>query len=122
MTGQGQLRDLVEEEGGTGGTGLVAQERVPRGLAVELGVRHPRALESDERTLGPAALGMDGPRQDLLARPGLTEREDIGVGRCNDESRPATCPFPPQPPTGDGGGKERPPRPLRRGARCIPEK
>src|SRR5690606_7509214 len=90
LEGEGELADLVEEEGAAlrllegalaGGGGaregalLVAEE-----LALHQLRGDRRAVHGDEGTLGPPAAAVDGARHQLLAGPGLAEDRDRGQG------------------------------------------
>jgi hypothetical protein len=80
------LADLVEEDGSAAGdleeTGAIAVgigERsapVAEQLALQEGLGQGRAVERDERELGPRALGVDAARDQLLACPRLALEKD----------------------------------------------
>ena len=87
----GQLADLVEEEGSAGreleaaapplqrpreGASLVAEQ-----LRRDQRLRNRGAVDAHERAVGAARPGVDGARQQLLARSGLAGHEHGGLGR-----------------------------------------
>ena len=89
LEGQRELADLVQEQGAAvghldqprlrldsarEGTLLVAEQL---GLQELLGQRG--AVDGHERLGGALAVGVDGPRDELLARPGLAQDEDVGL-------------------------------------------
>ena len=87
-----QLAHLVEEQGaplgrledartcpGRTGEGALL---VPEELALLQGLGEGRAVDGDEGAPGSSGVRMDGPRQDLLAHPGLSQDEDVDERPC----------------------------------------
>ena len=55
---------------------------VPEEFRFEQRVGHARAIDGDERSGAPAALMMNGIRDDLFAHAGFARQEHLGVGPC----------------------------------------
>ena len=87
------LADLIEEDGAAVGE-LEAADALGDGagegslfVAEELAFHEARregaAVDLDERLVGALARGVDGPRDQLLPRAGLTGDEHGSIGRCH---------------------------------------